>query len=185
MKKTLFLLYITVCCFSCRLTDNFDEEPMYLQINSATLAAIPEVGNTHDIRDVWVYVDGFNVGIFELPAKVPILSAADMVSIDLRAGIRDNGIQLTARQYPFYETLNYNFDFVPNQTRELDVTFAYIDAVKFGMSEDFETSNVFSEDVDGDPLSTVVRSTEASYGNYCGKSVVSADLSRYGYFCRD
>lgn len=179
MKKILFLLYITALYSSCGLTDNFSEEPMYLQINSASLTGTPQVGNSHDIKDAWVYVDGFNVGIFELPATVPILSSGNTVNVDIRAGVRDNGIQLSARQYPFYKTLNYTFDFIANETIELDLTYEYVDNVQFTINENFELGNVFFDDVDGNPLSTISRSNETPYGSFCGKSEVSADLSRF------
>jgi len=176
MKK-LFWLYTFILISSCGLVDNFDQEPMYLELSAAELGRTYPSVNTHNITDAWVYVDGFNVGIFELPARVPILSEGEQVSVDIRAGVRDNGIVFSAKEYPYFITESYTLDFEPNATRDIELAFSYDEAFKVQFLEDFETTNIFFDDLDGDPTSTISRHNDSPYGNFCGKIDITPEAA--------
>ncbi len=178
MKK-LIIAFTFLSLFSCGLTDNFSEEPMYLIIDEAKFTPPSGIPNTAFIRDVWVYVDGFNVGVFELPARVPVLGSGTTVEVDVIPGIRDNGLEFSAKEYPFYTRENYVLDFVPSTEVQLDPAFEYLDNVNFAVIENFEVDNLFSLDLDDEDETKIVRSEETPYGSFGGKLCITESTSRF------
>jgi len=178
MKHCFTLILLVILGASCALFDNFNEEPMFLQISEATFRPPVGVHPSHDIRDVWVFADGFNVGIFELPARVPILGS-DSVDINLLPGIRDNGFTNSARDFPFYKPTVLTLPFEANSVEEIDLETSYLDGILFGLDEDFESSNVFTADVDNDTLSFLEIVDETIFGNSAGRIDVTTATSRF------
>lgn len=172
----ILLLFILVGLAACNLTDNFSEEPMYLEINSADLVSDNDIYPTHKIQDVSVYVDGSSVGVFELPARVPVLGDGT-VSVVVFAGIRNNGQVLSPKEYPFYDREEFTFDFEANRVIPLDLEFEYLPDVKFVFNDDFEGNIVFSQDLDEDEASTLVMSSDTPYGDFCGRMEVTQETS--------
>lgn len=174
MKKLLPI--IAVLMVSCGMFDSEDPVPMFLSIDEVELQTGPQEGSDSEkIEDVWVYVDGSSVGVFELPALVPVLSNDDKVKVDIRAGIRNNGQRLRPKEYPFYKLVSMEMDFKELETVPVDLTYQYLDNIAFSILEDFEAGNVFGLDLDDDPSSNVGRSADTPYGEFCGKINVLND----------
>ena len=55
-----------------------------------------------NITDAWVTMDGINLGVFELPAQIPILDEGEH-NFRISPGIKENGMSATRMIYPFYE----------------------------------------------------------------------------------
>jgi len=172
--KNNYVKYISLfaLCISLMCCDNFDDEPMFLSISEADLTTTSGQGlATHRIQDAWVYADGLSIGVFELPAIVPVLSSDEKVEIDIFGGIRNNGLALSPLQYSFFERLKLNLDFVPGETKAISPSFVYRDGAKVAFLEDFEGSAMFTEDCDGDDTSFVGTTSDPEhvvYGNRCG-----------------
>jgi hypothetical protein len=79
--------------------------PSYLYIPKITLNTdYPSQGsNSNGIADGWVYVDDYLIGVFELPATIPVTKKG-YCKIEVRAGIRKNGQSNSRMYYPFYST---------------------------------------------------------------------------------
>lgn len=168
--KYAFLIILSSLIVSCALTDTFDEVPMFISIEKADLETTALQGNNSSkIQDVWVFADGASIGVFELPATIPILSPDEEVKIDILAGIRNNGLALSPKQYPFMQTLTYNLDFEPEKVVPLEPVFSYYPTTNFALLENFEAELQFNLDLDDDPTSTIYRSEETPFGQFCGK----------------
>ena len=182
-NSTILFLVIVAFSFGCNLNDNFSEEPMFLQINSIDLITGPEQGeDTHAILDVWVFVDGFNVGVFQVlpdrPARVPIISDNPTFTVDFFGGIRNNGISQTPKQYPFFERVQTEIDFLPNEVVEMDLEFQYKDDIVFPILEDFEFGQIYSEDIDVDQDNSIIITEEPEdvvFGTRAAKYTVGPD----------
>ena len=115
--------------------------PAYLSIDSIAVDTYyPEEGtNSSQITDVWVYVDDGLLGVFELPALFPVL-AEGKHKLEIRPGIKLNGISSTRVPYPFYQPIIYDeMEFVPENTIKLGtITTTYYADLSFKWMEDFE-----------------------------------------------
>lgn len=119
--------------------------PAYLKIDTVLLETYyPEEGsNTSKITDVWIYVNDGLVGAFELPALIPVLHQGKN-ELEIRPGIKLNGISSTRVPYPFYEPIVFNdFEFYPDSVQELkNLTAEYYPNAVFSWMEDFEQSGI-------------------------------------------
>ena len=180
MRYYLLLLIAILFGFGCNLNDNFNEVPMFVQVNSIDLLTEPEQGEaTHDIRDVHVFIDGFSAGVFEVtpekPAVIPVLADNATFTLDLFAGVRNSGLVFSPKLYPFFERNQFELGFAPGTTVQLDLQFEYKDDTLFPIQEDFENSQIYSLDIDEDQenaLTTTSDPSEVEYGLRCAKYVV-------------
>jgi hypothetical protein len=126
--------------------------------------------NSHKITDVWVYADDQSVGVFELPAVVPVLKNGN-AKLRLEAGIKLNGITTTRSNSPFFEPVILDpFNFIPDSIVLINPTVTYRPTTEFVWLEDFEGSTISIDTVN--LLSSVnIEKTEmgsAFEGNYSG-----------------
>ncbi len=93
---------------SCYKFDGDQTIPAYLKIDTVLLKTYyPEQGsNSNAIKDVWVYVNDQQIGAFELPAMFPVLAMGNQ-KLEIRPGIKVNGISSTRAPYPFYKPIIY------------------------------------------------------------------------------
>ena len=128
---------------SCRKMDSYQTVPTYLKIDSIYVDTYypAEGSSSAKITDVWVYVDDQQMGVFELPAKFPLLFAGKH-KLEIRPGIKLNGISSTRVSYPFYQPIVFHdFDFYPDSIINLGTLKAeYYQDLKFAWVEDFESS---------------------------------------------
>lgn len=99
--------------------------------------------NSHNISDVWVYINDDIQGVYQLPVTLPVRATGN-TKIILSPGILANGISTTRVQYPFYtDTVMYR-DLVAGQTDTLYPAVTYRAATQFLLNEDFENGNEFT-----------------------------------------
>lgn len=170
MKYILLALFFTFLLVGCQE----DTTPSWLEIPSISLSTDEplEGANTHNITDAWVYMDGTAVGVFELPARIPILEEGEHEFI-IYAGIKNNGISATRIRYPFYERYETTLNLVKGETISISPTFYYKSNTKFELIEDFESPGMAFENAINS-LSTIqfVDETQepeiVTYGFRCG-----------------
>ncbi len=152
----LVLLCLTMLlATSCYKFKGSETIPAYISISDISLTTYyPEQGsNSEDIVDVWVYVDDGLLGVYEFPESdstpltFPVL-ASGKHKLELRPGIKLNGISSTRVPYPFYQPIIFEeFDFIPETIQELgELTTTYQDNTKFEWFEDFEDGDISIED---------------------------------------
>lgn len=186
--KILLSLLALLTLFSACIKNNPD--PIWIEVTEWDLVSNPDEGVediykpgvlTHNIKDVWLYVDNSLVGVFEVPFKVPVIAEGSNIEIRMIAGIHNNGISATKVKYPFFEPYVVSLDLVQNETYHIDPVTMYASATEFWI-ENFETPTNLAF-VDGNAsLTTMVASNDPTIlnasinENYFGRvSLTSAD----------
>ncbi len=141
----IVLLSFVLLNSGCYKFEGGQTVPAYLRIDTVFLETYyPDEGtNSHNITDVWIYVNDGLVGAFELPALIPVLAQGSN-ELEIRPGIKLNGISSTRVPYPFYEPIVLeNFVFYPDSVQELkSLTTNYYSNLNFAWMEDFEASGI-------------------------------------------
>ncbi|MCX6256590.1 MAG: hypothetical protein NTW49_01600 [Bacteroidia bacterium] len=138
-----FLLFsFVISIISCDIINPTEEIPSYLKIDTIRLTTNPSQGkNTSSITDVWVYIDGSIVGVYEMPATFPVL-ATGRHHVTLYPGIKKNGIAATRIIYPFYTWFDKDTTLAEKGIMTINPTVRYNDSTKFSWIEDFEDAGL-------------------------------------------
>lgn len=144
---------------SCQKED-VDGIPAYIEINSISLTGASTDPN---ITDAWVYVNDQLQGIYELPAKFPVLEKGIQI-LKVRAGIKANGIASNRMYYPFYTSDTSSVEFVENENMILTPTVSYLNNINI-LTEDYGqgTGLDFSKTQNSD--TTIIINTELGFGS--------------------
>lgn len=141
MKRFAFLIvFATLVIQGCDIINPKEKEPAYLYIPSFTFAANLDQGTSSEaITEVWVYANDQNLGVYDLPAKIPIL---DLGTSDIRifAGIKSNGISNTRIRYPFYAPFDTTLSISAFEIDTLIPNFSYYNQAVIS-EKGFESGN--------------------------------------------
>lgn len=144
----LFVAFTLMIAFSsCRKFEGDQTIPAYLRIDSARLQTdyFQFGSNTHKITDSWVYVNDQLIGAFEHPAVFPVL-ARGTNKLEIRPGIKLNGISATRVPYPFYRPyIIPDFEFFEDSIVSASPDFVYYDNTLMPWKEDFEDVSISLE----------------------------------------
>ena len=136
MKKILYFL-IAISLFSCDKDDTTTNGvPSYIQIDEIIL----DEDYTTNITDAWVYIDGVNKGVYELPAHFPVLKYG-AVEVRIYAGIKDNGIASQRVTYPFYHSYTSTVKLTIDSTTIISPIVALKENIEV-MIDNFEGSSI-------------------------------------------
>jgi len=140
-KRILFLAVfsIIVLVTSCDIINPEEETPAYISVESFMLTENNSVSTStnHNITDVWISVNGDFIGVYELPALFPVLEEG-IVSVYVKAGIKNNGIAASRESYPFYTPYEADIELIPGETFSLSPVVSYYEETIFDEDEDFE-----------------------------------------------
>lgn len=151
MKRKLTLFGICAVMLSgCEIINPTESLPAYIYIDELSLNTnfFNQGTNSHKITEVWVYVNGQSIGIFDLPANIPVLAEGD-ASVLIAAGIKNNGIASDRIRYPFYKNYETSVNLRPLETDTIRPVFSYIDNAQFIFREDFEDPGIGLEQLTG------------------------------------
>ena len=155
-KWYLSVVLITLLVSSCALFENFDEQPMFIEINSVAVNPNLQQGTSrHAILDIWPSADGQSIGVFEIPTTFPVLDDDSETQMFYQAGIRRVGQVEDHIIYPFFNRIDINKTFIPDTTIVEDLVFTYRDNTKFRFVESFESQHIFVKEVDMDSVTTI------------------------------
>ncbi len=171
MHNKLILILSALIFAGCDLFKNDERLPMFIDIDDVKLSTTDgQGGNTHDISYVWASNNGQSRGTYELPASIALLSEEELIPMVYSAGVKRNGFLNSIVRYPFYEPIRDTILFEEGAHISPELVFNYRQGLRFVFVEDFESSNIFTEDVDDDPDTFVERSGEtASSGEWAAK----------------
>jgi hypothetical protein len=125
--------------------------PAYVRIEKFDLTTSAGQGTASErITEGWFYADGEFLGAYSLPADVPVIAEGN-TEIIVFPGIKVNGIISSPDIYTLYDRYDINLDLKPTQIETISPETKYIDKSRFAFIEDFETSNAFIDDLDGNP----------------------------------
>jgi hypothetical protein len=118
--------------------------PAYLQIDSVGFTTDYSTQGTGDqnFSDIWVFVDDDLIGGFEMPATIPVLAEGPH-KLEIRPGIKLNGISETRAPYPCIKPLIYDsFEFLADSVVKAYGTTSYWENAVFVWMEDFEDASL-------------------------------------------
>lgn len=150
IKKLIISINILFAAASitggCKVLSGEELQPSFLYIDTFSLTADPATEGfpSYRITDAWVYLEGLQLGVFELPTAIPILDSG-LHTLSIFPGIKDNGISGTGAIYPFYKGYTYNTTLIPFITDSVSPATEYIPSANFFYMERFETGNSLSE----------------------------------------
>ena len=183
MKHTIILVFLTFILFSC---SKDQPEVSWLKIDKWVLTENPNSENftgelTHALTQVFVNMDGVSLGVFELPAKIPIIGEGEHDFIIL-PGVINNGISETKKRYPFMEQYEGTIELLKNDTVYLTPTTQYYNSINF-LNEDFESPSMQLE-VSTESTATIGRNNDPSilqWGNRYGEVLLTDSASSISF----
>jgi hypothetical protein len=128
----------------CEIINPTEDTPAYLKINKITLdpvrSATESFGSASaNISDAWVYANGKQIGVFELPATIPILEAGP-VEIAVLSGVYADGMKTARFPYAFYQQFDKTLDLEPGKVTELNPETKFSPRVKLPLDINDEFS---------------------------------------------
>ncbi|MCB9192359.1 MAG: hypothetical protein H6603_01875 [Flavobacteriales bacterium] len=143
----LIILLFSILVFglgSCDLINPDEKIPGFICIDSISLNPGNGRGtDMHNIVDAWVYDNEQLVGVYELPAVVPILTTGD-ANIRIRGGIKVNGQAASRLALPFFEDYVGTVEIFEDSTICINPTLTFKSSVTTPWVEDFEVASQVS-----------------------------------------
>lgn len=138
---------------SCEIINPEEDIPAYLYIEGFNLNTdvFEEGTNAHKITEAHLFVAGKKVGIFALPAIIPVLEMGTQ-EIQVFPGIRENGLSNITDVYPYYDRYITTLTLQPGVVDTIRPVTTYADNANFLFSpqEGFEDATLlFDTDLDG------------------------------------
>lgn len=167
MKKNLTIFYLgaflLTCFFSCDIVNPEEDIPAYIHIPDITLTTntVSEGTASEKITVAYVFVNNNNIGIYALPATIPVLETGEQ-AIEVFAGITENGVSGIVAAYPFYNSYEINLTLEPEKVDTIFPTVTYRGDANFVFDpqEGFESSGtVFNADLDANEMTEMEIST--------------------------
>ncbi|MEC9208967.1 MAG: hypothetical protein VX762_00910 [Bacteroidota bacterium] len=177
MKHLTCILFISIFLFSsCRKTDLNNGIPSYISIPSVDLSENPNQGSSsHKITDVWVYFDNDLQGIYPLPANFPVLKEGKQ-NISIKAGIKNNGIAATRKNYPFYDFHTEEITLKKDSITIINPEVSYFENTSFHII-DFEIGSKKFEETPSSDTTFLINNDTMFEGNSGGVHLASPHLT--------
>jgi len=157
---------------SCSLLEQNEPVPSYLFVNEFRLKTFVNQGSSSErITDIWLFNDTEFLGMFPLPAKIPLLLYGEQ-NLTIQAGIKENGIGATPENYPFFNPIKIKVNLTSLKTDTLKLETSYLSSSKFHFVENFENNtSFFSFLVSGLPENRVLPYSDSNVfeGKFSGK----------------
>ncbi len=110
---------------SCDLINPDEQAPAYLRVAPfAYSPAVPGSPATATVSSAFVYANNLLLGVFELPAKIPVLQQGS-VSLRLVPAIIPDGQRGTRITYPFYTSYSLTTTLQPEATVRVNPTTSF------------------------------------------------------------
>jgi len=100
--------FVLLCCLfflgnSCNVINPTEPVPTYIHIDSFIFEKNPSVNlsTSHQITSVWVYYNNNNIGNFDLPCTIPIITSGTGM-LQLAPAVANDGLNNIVYLYPFY-----------------------------------------------------------------------------------
>jgi len=174
-------LFISIFLFqflliSCSVFDRPEVIPAFIRVEQFNLTTLSTHGtDSKRITDCWVYLNDNLVGVYELPALVPVHAIGNN-NIKIKAGIMKNGAAGDRTPYPFYTFFDSTMDLVSDSVYSINPDITY----EVGYTpwiEDFEDPGIKFNAYQSDTvmyLGTASNTTDLFEGN-CGVIKMSAN----------
>ena len=135
--KNLLLFSALIFLFStCSVLDRKEATPSFLSVSEFDVVIEHQFQGSASskITEVKVSIDGSTIGLFELPAVIPILEEG-VKEVTFSAIIKQDGISTARVPYPFYEAYTTSLDFTPLDTTYINPVTVYFEDLEFSVAE--------------------------------------------------
>ena len=143
----IFSFPILVFLFGLNACNTIDPPlniPAYIQVDSFSFSTADSTGfNTQKISDVWIFVNGQQIGTYSVPTKpIPVLAEGN-ATVSILAGVYADGVLSNRIYYPFYGEYKQTMVFGKGKVTKVIPRFAFESSLKipFTYYQDFETSD--------------------------------------------
>ncbi len=175
--RILLVLGAVISLHSCEVINPSEQVPTYLHIDSFRFLPTPNSGTlSHKITSVAAYLDYAPLGIFDLPADIPVLTGKSG-SLLLTPCVVYSGLSDIIVPYSFYRSDTSTLQPAPGQRMVYQPQTRYFDDNVLNFThEDFESGNSFVQ-LEGD---TLRRTSDPQYvfeGSYGG--LIQLDSTDY------
>lgn len=141
MFRIIIVVLLGFLLFSCGLKE--EEIPAYVYIDDYEFTTRSfEGSNSNDFNGVWVLQEDAEQGVYELPAKFPVLTSRG-TNLKFFPGVTVNGISTTRSDFPFASFYEYDHALQPGEVDTIVPKWEYADFASFVIQEDFESGNAF------------------------------------------
>jgi len=146
LRPTIFLFVLVLLASSytsCELINPEEQIPSFLRIDSFSLSTtvLTEGHPVHQFTDAWVYDNERLLGIYELPAIVPILRSGD-ANIRIRGGIKLNGQVGSRIPNLFTKDFQATLELFSDSQLHVNPVLPFKTDVSFKWLEDFDGSGI-------------------------------------------
>jgi len=178
LKTIVYFLFLLALVFQgCDIINPQEKEPAYLYIPSFTFQANLDQGtSSEEITEVWVYANDKSLGVYDLPAKIPILDLGTS-NIRIFAGIKNNGISNSRIRYPFYAPFDTTLTISAFQIDTIVPNFSYYNLVVIN-EKAFESGNFLTQTgANNGTFSTTNNNLQVFEGSRSGVGHLDAGMS--------
>jgi hypothetical protein len=169
VKKIYPIAFCTLFFNGCKKWDKPEQVPSYIHIDHMQLSVSPTEGTaSNGFIDAWVYVNDQPIGVFNLPATVPILASGDQ-TITLYGGIKEDGLTLHRVKYPLIQPFIKSVHLEPGKIHDMEgadqPVVTYFPSTKIGIwYENFDDAAInFIADPNSDAGVTFVNDSVNSF----------------------
>lgn len=139
----LLFCFSAISLISCQET-NLD--PAFITVDAMSVTANSDQGtSSSNIKTAWVFLNGLDLGVYNLPTTFPILDTNQEIDLQVRPGIANNGITDDSAIYPFYTGSAFTLNLAPFTTTVLEPNVGYRTNTIFRFIDDFEAGSLFNE----------------------------------------
>ncbi|MEY3927068.1 MAG: hypothetical protein RJA97_75 [Bacteroidota bacterium] len=147
IQRLFHILAVLVVLVSAGCDRNEAKPVVYLEVDSLTLAPDPSRGTSSaHVRSVWVESEGTYLGVYPLPARIPLPVSDPNATVRLYPGVEVNGISSFQAQYEFYGPYTRNLNSAYGQTVKWPpggaAVLAYESWAQIVNVEDFESAGI-------------------------------------------
>jgi hypothetical protein len=144
IRLSIPVITLAVSLISCNLINPPETIPALIKIDTVMVRVtnFDQGSASHMMSNVWLSVNGKNLGVYEMPALIPSLETGKQW-VYIRPGIKLNGISASRVAYPFYEPYELReLVLEPGVATLVTPTTTYKKECKFPWMEDFEDAGV-------------------------------------------
>jgi arginine repressor len=180
MRLFYFLTFVSILVAgSCNFINPVEKTPTFIHIDSFQFTANPEMGSaSHKITNIRISLDNEVIGVFDLPANIPILMDKPGV-LGMTPGIDYSGLTDIQITYPFYTSDTITINPNPGKTQNITPTTGYYNDTTFNkLFEDFEVTSSFGLITGDDSIVRTQNPGEVFEGKYSGKITINASADK-------
>lgn len=188
-RRLFYLIFIFGSLFSwlgCNSINPKEQVPTYIHVDSFHFVQNTTLGISssisHDINTVWAYYNNNPIGVFDLPATIPVITNGDNDSgtLTLAPGVSINGFNDNLSSYPFYTLDNWGFKAQPGKILNHTPTTSFFNATKIQRVGHFEDFTVEMMVLNGIPGLVPLVKTQDDSLRFWGTGVGSITLASVG-----